>query len=354
MPLSPVAELERRVQEWNETAREYPREHCLHELFAQQVAHTPEAVAVSFGAEQLTYAELNARANQLGHYLRGRRIEAGKLVGIYLEHATEMVVAVLGVLKAGAGYVPVDPEHPQSRLQLMLADAGVEVVLTQERLQTNLRASGVETVCLDADWERISEEGCDDITSIVSPQDLAYVIYTSGSTGTPKGIRITHQALVNYVWWARDVYLRGEPQDFALYSSLSFDLTVTSIYVPLLSGGRVVVYRKEHWESPLLRILEEAQVDVLKLTPSHLTLIKDRNNRSSRVKRLIVGGEALTTELARQVHESFGGQVEIYNEYGPTEATVGCMLYRYRAGDRQAGVCADRAAGGQHADLHVG
>ena len=158
LPLSPVAELERRVQEWNETTRAYPREHCIHELFAQQAKRTPEAVAVSFGAEQLTYAELNARANQLAHYLRGRGVEAGKLVGIYLEHATEMVVAVLGVLKAGAAYVPVDPEHPQSRLQLMLDDAGVEVVMTQERLQANLRASGVEAVCLDAHWERISEE----------------------------------------------------------------------------------------------------------------------------------------------------------------------------------------------------
>ena len=189
------------------------------------------------------------------------------------------------------------------------------------------------------------KKSCENVSADVTAQDLAYVIYTSGSTGTPKGIRISHQSLVNYVWWARDVYQRGEPQDFALYSSLSFDLTVTSIYVPLLSGGRVVVYRKEHWESPLLRILEEAQVDVLKLTPSHLTLIKDRNNRSSRVKRLIVGGEALTTELARQIHESFGGQVELYNEYGPTEATVGCMLYRYQPEvDRRAFVPIGRPA----------
>ena len=345
LPLSPVSELERRLQEWNETAREYPRGHCIHELFAQQVERTPEAVAVSFGAEQLTYAELNARANQLAHYFRRKGVEAGKLVGIYLEHATEMVVAVLGVLKAGAAYVPIDPEHPQSRLQLMLEDAGVELVLTQERLQTNLLNSGVETVCLDADWEQISEKNRENIASPVSPQDLAYVIYTSGSTGTPKGIKIAHQSLVNYVWWAREVYLRGEPQDFALYSSLSFDLTVTSIYVPLLSGGRVVVYRKEHWESPLLRILEEDQVDVLKLTPSHLTLIKDRNNYASRIKRLIVGGEALTTDLARQIHDSFGGQVELYNEYGPTEATVGCMLYRYQPEtDRRAFVPIGRPA----------
>ena len=244
------------MQEWNETAREYPREHCLHELFEQQVERTPAAVAVSFGDEQLTYAELNARANQLAHYLRGRGVDVGKLVGVYLEHAPEMVVAVLGVLKAGAAYVPVDPEHPQSRLRLMLQDAGVELVLTQERLQANLLDSGVETVCLDTHWEQISAESSENVSAPVIPQDLAYVIYTSGSTGTPKGIKIAHQALVNYVWWAREVYQQGEPQDFALYSSLSFDLTVTSIYVPLLSGGRVVVYRKEHWESPLLRILE--------------------------------------------------------------------------------------------------
>jgi amino acid adenylation domain-containing protein len=233
------------------------------------------------------------------------------------------------VLKAGAGYVPLDPEHPPRRLRQVLADAGVRVALTQQRFASRLLESGAVLIRLDADASAIARENAAPLARRATPGDIAYVIYTSGSTGEPKGVAIQHQALVNYVEWASAFYLRWESAGFPLYSSLAFDLTVTSIFTALVTGNRLIVFRGEDREPPLRAILDDGRVGVLKLTPSHLALIKDQDNRRSVVRRLIVGGEALATRLAREVHDSFGGRVEIYNEYGPTEATVGCMIHRF-------------------------
>ncbi len=182
-------------------------------------------------------------------------------------------------------------------------------------------------VSLDDKWQAISRESGRNPATQGDPDDLAYIMYTSGSTGQPKGVKISQMALVNYVWWARKVYLQGKALPFPLYSSLAFDLTVTSIYTPLLAGSNVIIYPKG--KDHILNVLKDNQVGVLKLTPSHLSLIHDQDNSHLEVKRLIVGGEALETELARQVHRSFNGRVEIFNEYGPTEATVGCAIYRF-------------------------
>ena len=181
------------------------------------------------------------------------------------------------------------------------------------------------------------------------PDSVAYVIYTSGSTGEPKGVTVTHRSLVDYAWWAKDVYLQNESLAFALYSSIAFDLTVTSIFVPLITGNRVVIYRWAEKQAPLEQILNDNEAGILKLTPSHLALIKDRDNRQSSIKRLIVGGENFETDLARQIHESFGGQVEIFNEYGPTEATVGCMIHQFDPLSRSAAGSSDWQACGKRA-----
>jgi amino acid adenylation domain-containing protein len=331
LPLLGEQEREETVYLWNRTEADYPRGACIHELFEACADAEPGSVAASCGGEQMTYAELDRRANQLARRLRAEGVGPGSLVGVCLEHSLAEVVAVLGVLKAGAGYLPLDPGHPAQRISFIVADAGVSVVLTQQKFAEMLSACGARPISLDSDPAPFSGQDGGRVASGATPGGVAYVIYTSGSTGEPKGVRVSHGSLVNYVWWAKDAYLRGEKLAFALYSSLAFDLTVTSIFVPLVTGNQVAVYDWEGKEPPLERILDDGRTGVLKLTPSHLALIKDRDNSRSGVRRLIVGGEALGTETARRIHESFGGRVEIYNEYGPTEATVGCMIYRFDA-----------------------
>ena len=325
-----IREAERRqmVFEWNATEKEYPLDKCIHELITEQAERTPAFVAVVDEERELIYRELEQRANQLARYLQSIGVRPGAHVGISLEHSLETLVSILAVLKTGAAYVPLDPGHPPARLGFVIEDAQLACILTQQSLTDRLPAtSGVTLICVDDETTAAGYEHT--ALNAATPEDVAYVIYTSGSTGQPKGVPVQHKALVNYICWSKDVYAQGQPRNFALYSSLAFDLTVTSIYTPLITGGKVFVYRPDEQQSPVVQILEDARVDVLKLTPSHLTLIKDLDNSKSSIKRLIVGGEALETELARRVYESFGGHLEIFNEYGPTEATVGCMIYRF-------------------------
>src|SRR5215213_814541 len=333
------------VVEYNNTARDYPKHKTIADLFAAQVERTPAHIAVELQNESLTYRELDHRANQLAGWLRARGIKPGVPVGIYLEHSLETIVALLGVLKAGGFYVPFDTAHPRARLDFMLTDTATPLVLTQERLREKLSGSDAEIVSIDSNWPAISRESVTVPITEATPDDLAYVIYTSGSTGEPKGVEIRHRSLVNYTWWAKEQYVGDETLAFALYSSLAFDLTVTSIYTPLITGNRIVIYREDGGSSAIEEILKDNKVGVLKLTPSHLALVKIRDNSSSRIRRLIVGGEQFETELANEVLRSFNGNLEIVNEYGPTEATVGCMIHRFNPEeDTQAFVPVGRPA----------
>jgi amino acid adenylation domain-containing protein len=309
------AEETHQLAAWNETPITSAPDVCVHQLFEVQSEATPDSIAVEFRGEVLSYAELNRKANQLAHHLRAEGVQPGNLVAVCVEHSPEELIAILAVLKAGAGYVAQDPQHPLQRLSFVREDANVVAVLTREKFER--------------DWPAISQQSDSNNHVDVNPDSLAYVIYTSGSTGEPKGVGISHRSLVNYVSWAKDVYLHNDSLAFALYSSLAFDLTVTSIYVPLITGNKIVIFSDEAKGAQIDEILADGRVGVCKLTPSHLTLVKDKDNRQSSVKCFIVGGEAFGTELAWQIHESFGGEVEIFNEYGPTEATVGCMIYKY-------------------------
>ncbi len=296
------------VVEYNNTARDYPKHKTLSELFEEQVEQTPAHIALEFQNESLTYRELDTRANQLSNWLRARGIKPGVPVGLHLRHSPETIIALLGVLKAGGYYVPFDTAHPRARLDFMIADIAVPLVLTQ-----------------DSDWPAIARESATAPISEATPDDLAYVIYTSDSTG----VEISHRSLVNYIWWAKEQYVRGETVAFALYSSLAVNLTVTSIYTPLITGNRIVIYREDSCSSAVEEILKDNKVGVLKLTPRDLSLLKNRDNSSSRIQRLIVSGEQLETELANEVLRSFNGSVEIINEYGLAEATAGCMIHRF-------------------------
>jgi non-ribosomal peptide synthetase component F len=227
---------------------------------------------VSCEGEELTYYELNKRADRLALRLRESGVGPGVLVGVFMKHSPEEIAALLAILKAGAAYVPLEPAHPAARIAFIINDAKLALILTQQQLLADLPATETRAICVDVEDQTPARNT---LGPGATPGDVAYVIYTSGSTGEPKGASISQRALVNYAWWAKDVYIQNETAAFALYSSLAFDLTVTSIYVPLISGGRIVIHNWEESEArkeaPLGRILADGQTTVLKLTPIHLS-----------------------------------------------------------------------------------
>lgn len=314
------------IYRFNSSKNEYPKDKTIHQLFEEQVIRTPDRIAIEFEKEQLTYRQLNQRSNQLAGVLRAKGVTPNTIVGLMVTHSIEAVIGILGILKAGGAYLPIDPEYPKDRIGYMLTDSACNILLTNCKTENVCEFEGL-IIRLDDDG---LYQGDDTNPAPISkPEDLVYVIYTSGSTGKPKGVMIEHRGLVNYIWWAKKVYLRDENDAFALYSSLSFDLTVTSIFTPLIGGNRIIVYRDDGREYVLYRIIKENKATVVKLTPSHLSLLVDKDYRYSSIKRFIVGGEDLKVSLAASIQKSFGKDIEIYNEYGPTETVVGCMIHKF-------------------------
>ncbi|MDX1418125.1 MAG: amino acid adenylation domain-containing protein, partial [Candidatus Promineifilaceae bacterium] len=322
---------QRLLVEFNDTGRPYAKEAGVVQLFEAQVACTPQSIAVEDDGESITYAALNEQANRLAHYLREQGVNPETTVAIRMKRSIDVLAAIWGVLKAGGAFMPIDPAYPEERIAFMVDNAGATIILTTDEVAPaknyiQEQLSIVNPARLDLSTYPSTNPG-----SKTKPHNLAYVIYTSGSTGRPKGVMITHQCLVNYASWAQTAYQDKAALDFPLYSSLAFDLTITSIFVPLLSGGKVVVYG-ESSSAPGLEILSvfaEDKVDIVKLTPAHLALVREQSLNNRRMRKLIVGGEDFKTELARDIYDMFNGQVEIYNEYGPTEATVGCMIHKF-------------------------
>ena len=351
LPLLGEPERHQLLLEWGRSPGAEPGDISVIGLIESRAARSPEATAIVLGEERLSYRDLDRRSNQLAHRLRGLGIGVGDRVGILLRHSPAMVLGVLGVLKSGAAYVPLDPGHPRNRLSYMAADAAVSAWLSEGDLSGLLDTGALPVIDLSSDWSRMGpyESGSPEVVLVA--QSPAYVIYTSGSTGEPKGVSISHGALLQYVHWASETYLNEPDLTVPLYSSLSFDLTVTSLYAPLLRGHAIRIYR-EGDEPAIREVFREGRVEVVKLTPSHLELVRDLDNRGSRIRRLIVGGEQLERRLAEEVVASFGGRVEILNEYGPTEATVGCMLHRFDPlEDLRNSVPIGRAAAG--AEIYV-
>jgi amino acid adenylation domain-containing protein len=323
--------------DFNRSSAEYPKDLTVVDLIESQAEKTPEAIALVFGNQQMTYRELTDRSNQLAWRLKSMGVGAEHLVAVCMEHSLETIVGLLGVLKAGGAYVPLDPAYPKARLEYMLEDitrastGEAPVLLVQPWLVNAMPSTSARLLVLDNTWEQIATQSTENLPRQAAPNHLAYVIYTSGSTGKPKGVQIEHRGLTNYLWWARKRYFGNDKLDFAFFSSLSFDLTITSIYLPLISGSRVVIYREDQNAkgSVILRVVEDNQVEIVKLTPSHLALIKDMNLAATRIRKFIVGGEDFKTDLAREVDRAYNGLVDLYNEYGPTETVVGCMIHRF-------------------------
>ena len=298
---------------FNDTAVEIPFSTVV-DAFATQVAATPEAAAVVGGDDVVTYAQLDAESDRLAHHIVARAGPAPR-VAIHLRRSVDMVVAVWAVLKSGGSYVPADSQYPPDRVMFLISDSAAGVVLTDEALGARLGDHGAQTVTLPLD---VASAPTGELPT-PRPDDIAYVMYTSGSTGQPKGVVVSHANLVNYVWWARTEHGRGAPVSFPLYSSFGFDLTVTSLYVPLMTGGSVVVYPEPDGSDLSIRdVFTDDLVDVVKLTPSHIGLLEPELLDTARIRTLIVGGEDLKTSAAKAVWEAAGGRLEIVNEYGPT------------------------------------
>ncbi len=337
--LSPP-ERQQLLVEFNNTTTDSLEDRCLHQLFEEQAKRTPDNIAVVFADQQLSYAELNYRANQLAHHLRQIGVGPEVLVGIYMERSPEMIVGVLGILKAGGAYLPLDPVHPKERLAFILADTQVPVLLTQSKLVERLPESSTELLCLDTDWESVAQQATQNPDGGATFENLAYAIYTSGSTGKPKGTLIPHQGLVNYLTWCTQAYAVAQGEGTTVHSSLAFDLTITGLFSPLLVGLPVKLLPEDpSIESLSTALCYGSNLSLVKVTPAQLTLLSQRlspSEAAGRTRALIIGGENLAAESIT-FWQNLAPNTLLVNEYGPTETVVGCCIYRVPQGKHQSG-----------------
>ncbi len=324
--LPPLAEedLRQLLVTFNDTTTDYPRDVCLHQLFEAQAARTPDAVAVVFEDERLTYHELNRRSNQLARRLQACGVGPDALVAICMERSLELVVGVLGILKAGGAYVPLDPTYPAERLAYMLEDAQAPVLVTQRRLVAGLPAHGARLILLDDDDLASAAEPMENPVNGVTPDNLAYMIYTSGSTGKPKGAMNTHRGICNRLLWMQEAYRLTMDDRVLQKTPFSFDVSVWEFFWPLLSGARLVVARPEgHSDSAyLVRLIAAQGVTTLHFVPSMLhAFLEERDlKRCASLTRVICSGEALPVDLHDRFFTRLGAA--LHNLYGPTEAAV--------------------------------
>ncbi len=340
LPILTAFEQQQLLVEWNDTQVDYPQDKCIHQLFEEQVERTPDAVAVVFENQQLTYQELNTRANQLAHYLQSLGVKPDVLVGICVERSLDLVVGLLGILKAGGAYVPIDPDYPAERKSFILADTQTPILLTQQHLVQNLPTDGIKIICLDTDWKANTQQQRHNPISETTALHLAYVIYTSGSTGKPKGTLIPHQGLVNYLSWCTQAYKVEQGAGTIVHSPLGFDLTITSLFSPLLVGNQVEILSEDQGFETLSNSLRHhSNLSLVKITPAHLELLNQQispKQAANRTRAFIIGGDNLLAENVAFWQE-FAPETKLINEYGPTETVVGCCIYQVPIGQHLSG-----------------
>ena len=345
LPLLNGAERETILRTWNDTAADYPLATAtLHGLIEAQALRTPDAPALIFEGETLNCRRLNRRANKLARYLLAQGISRGSLVGVCMERSVEMVVALLGVLKAGAAYVPLDPDYPADRLRFMLTDAQVPLLLTQQKLVPKLPSHTARVVCLDADWPAVARENAEAPGIEVGAEDVAYVIYTSGSTGQPKGAINTHHGICNRLLWMQDAYGLTSEDRVLQKTPFSFDVSVWEFFWPLLTGAALVVARpRGHQDSGYLAdLIREQGITTLHFVPPMLALFLEESDlpaRCAALRQIICSGEALSYELQERFFATFPGDLpKLHNLYGPTEAAVDVTFWECRRGDAEQNV----------------
>ena len=327
LPLLTQPEKHRLLREWNRTKADYPNDKCLHDLFEMQTELTPDNVAVVFDEQQLTYRELNARANRLSHYLTKLGVGPNKLVGVFLERSPNMLVALLGISKSGAGYVPLDPTYPEERLGFMLQDSRIKVLVTESALTHKFSNYDAQLVCLDTQGTKPPDERDDNPPRRATSADLAYVIYTSGSTGKPKGVQIEHRALVNFLdSMRRCPGITGHDILLAL-TTLSFDIAGLELYLPLTVGARVVLTRRDSAvdAQQLSAKIAGSGATIMQATPATWRMLVESGWQGNNHLKILCGGEALPRELANQLIERSGS---LWNMYGPTETTIWSTVHQ--------------------------
>ncbi|MBU6399318.1 MAG: AMP-binding protein, partial [Verrucomicrobia bacterium] len=325
LPLLSPAERRQLLVDWNQTHADYPGPHTVHELFEQQAERTPAAVAVTFGEQDLTYDQLNRRANQLAHHLQRQGVGPDRLVGICAERSPELVIGLLAILKAGGAYVPLDPAYPKERLRFMLQDAQVCALLTQAHLATVVPVQRAPTVYLETDWPRVAEEPDWAPAAAVQPEHLAYVIYTSGSTGKPKGAMNVHRGLCNRLLWMQDAYRLREDDRVLQKTPFSFDVSVWEFFWPLLTGARLVLARPGGHQDPgyLAQCIHQQAITTVHFVPSMLEVFLRHpglERTCASLRRVICSGETLPADLQDRCLRRLPGT--LHNLYGPTEASI--------------------------------
>ncbi|MFN6567973.1 amino acid adenylation domain-containing protein [Dendronalium sp. ChiSLP03b] len=329
LPILTASEQQQLLVEWNDTQVDYPQDKCIHRLFEEQVERTPDAVAVVFENQQLTYHELNCRANQLAHYLQSLGVGADGLVGICVERSLEMVVGLLGILKAGGAYLPLDPEYPQDRLSFMLADAQVSVLLTQQHLVESLTQHQARVVHLDKDWIAIAKFSQENPIADVQASNTAYIIFTSGSTGQPKGVILSHSNLCNHMFWMQATFPLTKKDKVLQKTPFGFDASVWEFYAPLLAGGQLLIAEPGgHTDSAyLLKLIAQQQVTTIQLVPSLLQMLLEQGGIETchSLKHVFCGGEVLPVTLQEGLLSKL--DVILHNLYGPTEACIDATFW---------------------------
>jgi amino acid adenylation domain-containing protein len=313
--------------DYNKTNADYPRENTIAQLFEQQVARTPDAVAVVSAGRSLTYAELDHRSNQLARHLRALGIRTETLVGIAVERSVEMMVGLLAILKAGGAYVPMDPSYPVQRIALMIEDSKAPVILATEQTRSHLGKAARHVVSIDGDADAIAGNAPEPVSSATSGQNLAYVIYTSGSTGKPKGVMIEHRNVVNF-FAGMDRAIGYNPGVWLAVTSISFDISVLELFWTLTRGFQVIIHGDEGTQT-IPEEIRNYSVTHMQSTPSLARMIAvdpDGLVSLGRLKKLLLGGEALPPSLIRQLRQQFRG--EMHNMYGPTETTIWSTTFR--------------------------
>ena len=319
------AKLDEFVASLNRTGRDYPQDRLVHELFEQQAEKTPDAPAVIYEGEQLTFCRLNERANQLAHFLRRKGIGPDCIVALCLLRCLDMEIALLAVLKAGAAYAPLDPDYPQDRLSLIVRETATPIVLTQSQHAEKLAGCSAEVVCLDREQPMLETFPTANVGKLAQLHNLAYVIFTSGSTGVPKGVMIEHGALLNRLCWMQETFPLARDDRILQKTPYTFDVSIWELFWPLMAGVALVFARPGGHKDPgyLIDLISCSGITTVDFVPSMLEVFLQHPKASScgRLRRVFSSGEALPHHLCRRFFERLP-HVELHNLYGPTEAAI--------------------------------